>query len=321
MKFLVTGGSGLVGSSIKEYIKDDSNNEYLFLSSKDVNLINSEDVDMVFNKFKPDVVIHLASKVAGLYGNMNDNYGFLIDNLKLNMNILDNCRKYKVKKLINILSTCVFPDKNVTYPLTSDQILNGEPHASNEGYSYSKRLLFTGSKLLFNQKEALGNSDFSVVNIIPTNLYGNHDNYHLVNSHVIPGLIHKCYLAQNNNAEFVIKGTGSAKRQFLYSGDLAKIIMMFAKSDKLNGQFVSLIASTPYSTEISIKQLVQKIVNIFDFKGDVVYDRSYSDGQPAKTTDSNEIYKYFPDFEFTNIDNGLHKMIDYFKLNFENVRK
>jgi GDP-L-fucose synthase len=321
MKYLVTGGTGLVGSSIKECVKDDCDNEYLFLSSKDVNLINTEEVDVVFKNFHPDVVIHLASKVAGLYGNMNDNYGFLVDNLKLNTNILDNCKKYKVKKLINILSTCVFPDKNVTYPLTSDQILNGEPHTSNEGYSYSKRLLFTGSKLLFNQREFVGMSDLSIVNIIPTNLYGEYDNYHLINSHVIPGLIHKCYLAQNNNTDFVVKGSGSAKRQFLYSGDLAKVIVQFAKSDKFNGQFLSLIASTPVSSEISIKQLVDKIVNIFEFKGNVIYDTSFSDGQAAKTTDSNEVYKYFSDFEFTDIDNGLQKMIFHFKENFEKVRK
>jgi GDP-L-fucose synthase len=321
MKLLVTGGTGLVGSSIKEYVKDDNENTYKFLSSKDVNLINEGEVNALFNNFRPDVVIHLASRVAGLYGNMNDNYGFLVDNLKLNTNILENCKKYKVKKLINILSTCVFPDKNVTYPLTSDQILNGEPHSSNEGYSYSKRLLFTGSKLLFNQKESFDMPDFSVVNIIPTNLYGEHDNYHLVNSHVIPGLIHKCYLAKDNNTDLIIKGTGSAKRQFLYSGDLAKIILMFAYSDEYKGQFLSLVASVPSSHEISIKQVVEKIVKSFDFKGNVVYDTSYSDGQPAKTTDSSEVIKYFPNFKYTDIDHGLNWMIQYFKENFETVRK
>lgn len=321
MKILVTGGTGLVGSSIKEEVKDDVKNSYLFLSSKDVNLINENQVNTVFDNFRPDIVIHLASRVAGLYGNMNDNYGFLVDNIKLNTNILDNCKRYKVKKLINILSTCVFPDKNVKYPLTSDQILNGEPHPSNEGYSYSKRVLFTGSKLLFNQRESFDMPDFSVVNIIPTNLYGEHDNYHLINSHVIPGLIHKCYLSQRDEHNLIVKGSGSAKRQFLYSGDLAKIIMMFAKSEKYNGQFLSLIASVDRAHEISIKQVVEKIVNCFDFKGNVVYDVSFSDGQPAKTTDSNEVLLHFPDFKFTDIDTGLNKMVMHFKQNFETVRK
>lgn len=321
MKILVTGGTGLVGSSIKEYVKNDFANSYLFLSSRDVNLINENDVKTLFKDYRPDVVIHLASRVAGLYGNMNDNYGFLVDNLKINTNILDNCKRYKVKKLINILSTCVFPDKNVSYPLTSDQILNGEPHTSNEGYSYSKRVLFTGSKLLFNQRELFDMPDFSVVNIIPTNLYGEHDNYHLINSHVIPGLIHKCYLAQRDNYPLVIKGSGSAKRQFLYSGDLAKIIMSFAKSNKYDGQFLSLIASVNSTREISIKQVVEKIVKCFDFNGEIVYDTTFSDGQPAKTTDSNEVLKYFPDFKFTDIDTGLNNMIKFFKENFETIRK
>lgn len=310
MKVLVTGGSGLVGQSLQERVKDEN---WFFLSSKDCDLRNFQEVDILFEKFSPDIVIHLASRVAGLYGNMANNFDFLTDNVKINVHVLECCKKYRVKKLINILSTCVFPDKDVTYPLTSCQILNGKPHDSNAGYSYSKRILYSGAKILSEV------SDTQVVNLIPTNLYGENDNYDLESSHVIPGLIHKCYLAMKNNQKFEIRGSGSAKRQFLYASDLADVILKFVKSD--NSKYVESIVSCPENKEITISQLVDKIAEIFQFSGDIFYNTQYSDGQHNKTTDSSEILSQFPSLEFTDIDIGLRKTIKFFVENYEILRK
>lgn len=310
MKILVTGGSGLVGNAIKKLVKNED--EYLFLSSKSCDLRIKNQVESIFKDFLPDVVIHLANKVAGLYGNMNNNYLFLVENIEMNINVLEMCRKYKVKKLINILSTCVFPDKGVNYPLTSDQICNGEPHSSNYGYSYSKRILYNGGKLL-----SLSN-DIKVVNLIPVNLYGENDNYNLEMSHVIPGLIHKCYLSQKENKDLVIKGSGKALRQFLYAEDFANIIMHFVKTN-FNEKYIESIVSPSVEFEISIKTLVNKIVEIFQFKGNVIYDTSYSDGQYSKTADSSELQKYIH-YNFTNLDEGLTKTIQYFIENYEKLR-
>jgi GDP-L-fucose synthase len=321
MLVLVTGGSGLVGKSIQSLVKKselDKLDDYVFLSSSDCDLRKSNAVEEVFKKYKPDVVIHLASLVAGLYGNMDNNYQFLIDNVKINTNILECCNIFKVKRLVNILSTCVFPEQNehnnLVYPLTSNQILNGRPHPSNSGYAHSKRILHIGSKLLTNT------SDIEIVNLIPTNLYGKHDNYNLQKSHVIPGLIHKIYLAKQNQSNLIIKGTGSAKRQFVYVDDFSNIILHFV-SAKLDKRFNAMVVSPQKEEEISIKELVSHLVRIFEFKGKIIYDSDYPDGQDVKTADSNELLEYLPSFEFTHFDTGLHKTINYFIQNYDTVRK
>ena len=324
MKVIITGSSGLLGTSlfntIKKMINNNENqnaNEYYFLTSKDCDLTSAKMTEYVFEILAPEIVVHLASRVGGLYCNMSNNYSMLVDNIKINTNVLEACRKTNVKRLINILSTCVFPDSGISYPLTSDQILNGPPHTSNEGYAYSKRILLTGSELLSKS------SGIEVINIIPTNLYGESDNYNLQNSHCIPGIIHKLYLAKNSNSPyFAVQGDGNQYRQFMYIGDLAKIIAKFIDYElKENQKFVTLIASTPQNTEISIKNLVKKIKNLIDYNGEIVYDSSYSGGQEKKTTDSNELLSFFPDFKFTLLDIGLEKTIKYFINNYNLIRK
>lgn len=313
MNILITGSSGLIGKSLQSLILDKINN-YIFLTSNDCDLRNLEDVNNIFKNYKPDIVIHLASKVAGLYGNMNNNYIFLMDNIKINSNILECCEKYKIKRLINILSTCIFPNDNIKYPLTSDQILNGKPHNSNSGYAYSKRFLYIGSELLTNY------SDIEIINLIPTNLYGKYDNYNLENSHVIPGLIHKIYLSKINNTELIIKGSGNAKRQFLYVDDLSKIILelMFKK---LESKFYSLVISPPVSDEITIKELINILCKKFNLINKIKYNISYSDGQLIKTSDYNELIQLLPNFKFTSLDNGLEKTINYFIEHYNIIRK
>ena len=323
-RVLVTGGSGLVGKAIEHIEKENKEVKWRYLSSKDADLTIESDVLREFDNYKPTIVIHLASKVAGLYGNIENNYSMLVENVKIHTNVVEACRKYKVSKLVNILSTCVFPDKDITYPLTSDQIMNGPPHPSNEGYAYSKRFLLTSSELL---SRATG---MEVVNITPTNLYGEYDNYHLQKSHVIPGLIHKCYLAKANGEAFVIKGSGKARRQFVYTKDFAKIILHFvnrtetsaADTSTTGGKVENIIVSPDKESEITIKELVECIAKGFDFKGEILYDSSYSDGQLSKTCDSTELLKSMKtDFEFTSIEKGLLSTIEYFVNNYDSVRK
>ena len=303
MKVLVTGSNGLLGKSLQKIVKNnDTNDTYYFLTRKDCNLIDSNEVYNTFEKIKPDVVVHLASMVGGVYENMNNNYNMFINNIRINTNIVDACNRYNVKKLINILSTCVFPDQNVTYPLTADQIHNGPPHGSNNGYAFSKRALHFGASLLKN---------ITVINIIPTNLYGEYDNYEIDKAHVIPALIHKTLLAKTNNTELKINGTGNALRQFLYVDDLSQIIYNNINENNISGDFM---ISPPEDHEISIRDLITKIVNIFDFKGPVVYDTTASDGQMKKTTVSNIEY------DFTDINTGLLNTIHFFKTHYNELR-
>ena len=347
---LVTGGSGLVGKAMQdlknhvcdtcgeyekicfdcelpsklcrnckgqldEYCICDTPKHFriIYLSSKECDLRDDASVDKVFQLYNPGIVVHLANRVGGLYMNMNNNYTILVDNLKINVNVLECCKKYKVKRLINILSTCVFP-ASCTLPLTSDQINNGPPHPSNEGYSISKRILHTGSELL--SKE----SDIEIVNLTPTNLYGTNDNYNLNDSHIIPALIHKTYLAKLNNTDLYIKGTGIACRQFVLASDFAKIIFKFIRL-KLDKSFNSVIVGPPKEDEITIKEVVNKLTEIFDFKGPINYDASCSDGMLKKTVSNQELDELLPNFSFTGLAEGLKLTAKYFVNNYESIRK
>jgi GDP-L-fucose synthase len=313
MKVLVTGGTGLVGSSIKELISTKNDNEYVFLSSKQTDLRDQVACENLFSNGNFDTVIHLASKVSGLYGNLSNNYKMLVDNIKINTNILECCEKYKVKRLINILSTCVFGN-DLKYPLTSDQMYDKKPDNSNEGYSYSKRMLDTGSKLLTKY------SNIEIVSLIPTNIYGPKDNFNLHDGHVLPALIHKCFIAKNNNKPLIIKGRGTSLRQFILSHDLGKIILHFVNC-KLEKKFNQLIVGPPVKDEITIKDLVNKIVKEFEFNGEVVYDCNFPEGQYKKTVDDSELLAYIPHFKFTSLDVALKKTIDYFIEHYNTVRK
>jgi GDP-L-fucose synthase len=310
---LVTGSSGLLGKSLQKITcqHDQKDLKFFFLTRSDCDLTDIHSVKAVFKTIQPDVVIHLASVVGGVYENMNNNYRLFLDNIRINTNIIDACNVFNVKKLINILSTCIFPDLNIKYPLTADQIHNGPPHFSNMGYAYSKRILHIGAGLLPNTQ---------VTNIIPTNLYGENDNYNIVKAHVIPALIHKTYLAKQNDTPLLISGSGNALRQFLYIDDLSNIIFNLVSPGSGSSQQYEkndLIICPPESHEISIKDLVNKIVNIFDFHGEIVYDTTQNDGQLKKTSQSDEL---FTDYNFTNINTGLINTINYFVKHYDTLR-
>lgn len=317
MTIIVTGGYGLVGHALQKCINDRADlSHFYFVSRSECDLRDSEAVNQLFTTLAPvEAVIHLASKVGGVYDNMNGNYTYLLDNTRINTNVVDACKRYNVKRLINILSTCIFPDVNITYPLTSDQLHCGLPHDSNIGYAYSKRILHVASELL----SKTGGTE--VVNLIPTNLYGEYDNYNLVSSHVIPGLIHKTWNAkQSSNAFLEIYGSGNAVRQFLYADDLARVILEFLDLS-LSDKHVTCIVSPPATSEISIKNLVKIICSIFNFTGTIKYNVEYSDGQLRKTASNTELQRYLPDFQFTPFVVGIENTIDFFIKNYEVVRK
>ena len=200
MKILVTGGTGLVGNGIQQ-IQNNYTHQFVFLGSKDCDLLNLDNVKQLFEKEKPDCVIHLAACVGGLFKNMNYKVDMYEKNTLINCNILKCCHDYKVKKVVSCLSTCIFPDKT-TYPINEEMLHEGPPHSSNYAYAYAKRMLDVQSKTY---QEQYGDN---FICVIPTNIYGEHDNYSLQDGHVIPALIHKCYLAKQRKEPFTVCGTG-----------------------------------------------------------------------------------------------------------------
>ena len=298
-KILITGGTGLVGSTI---------NGDIHLGSADGDLRDMSVVNNIFEKYKPTHVVHCAAKVGGVYGNMIAKGEFYFDNVMMNTNILEACRIHNVKKLVSLLSTCIFPDK-IEYPLTENKIHLGEPHWSNYGYAYSKRMLDVQAKVYRDQYGV----DF--VSVVPTNIYGPNDNFNLKTSHVVPALIHKCYLAKKNNTDLEIWGSGNPLREFIYSKDIGRLIDW-----SLNNYSDSepLILST--SNEISIKKLVGLIVDAMDFNGNVIFDDKKPDGQFRKPADNSKLMNLIPNFKFTPIEEGIQDTVDWFIENFKEAR-
>jgi GDP-L-fucose synthase len=300
MSLLVTGGTGLVGSVINGDIK---------LSTKDVDLRDFKSTLNLFKHFKPKKVIHCAARVGGLGGNMNYKGEYFYDNMMMNLNVLEASRRVGVKKVVSFMSTCVFPD-DVEYPLTEKKIHLGEPHHSNYPYAYAKRMVDIQSRAY---KEQYG---LNYVSVIPTNIYGPNDNFDLHQGHVMPMLIHKCYLAKKNGTDLNVWGTGNALREFIYSEDIARLTEWVLN----NYEEDEPIIFSP-SQEITIRYMVDLIVENLNFKGNVVFDTEKPEGQFRKPSDNSKLKSYLPGFEFTSVEDGIKKTVDWFVNNYENVRK
>jgi GDP-L-fucose synthase len=301
-KILVTGGYGLVGSEFKS-------DEYYRLSSKETDLRIGKDVDLLLSENKFDGVIHCAGKVGGIAANMNYKGEYFYENVMINTNIIESSRKNNIKNLVSFLSTCVFPDQ-VEYPLTENKIHLGPPHFSNDAYAYAKRM---ADIQIRSYKEQY---DLNYKSVIPSNIYGPNDNYSIANGHVLPSLIHKCYLARENKTPLTIWGSGKPLREFIFSKDVAKLTEWVLYNYNENEP---IILST--SEEISIGDVVDMIVEIMNFKGEIIFDSSKPDGQFRKPSDNSKIKNYLPDFKFTPLYEGLKETIEYFEKNYTIIRK
>lgn len=301
-KILVTGGYGLVGSEFKS-------DEYYRLSSKETDLRIGKDVDLLLSENKFDGVIHCAGKVGGIAANMNYKGEYFYENVMINTNIIESSRKNNIKNLVAFLSTCVFPDQ-VEYPLTENKIHLGPPHFSNDAYAYAKRMADIQIRAYKEQY------DLNYKSVIPSNIYGPNDNYSITNGHVLPSLIHKCYLARENKTPLTIWGSGKPLREFIFSKDITKLTEWVLYNYNENEP---IILST--SEEISIGEVVDMIVEIMNFKGEIIFDSSKPDGQFRKPSDNSKIKNYLPNFKFTSIYEGLKETIEYFEKNYTIIRK
>jgi len=273
---LITGGSGMVGNAIKSISDSYSEYQFIYISSKEYDLTNFNSTEKMFLDYKPEYVIHLAACVGGLYKNMTQKIEMLEKNLQINFNVVKCSYLHKVKKMIACLSTCIFPDKT-SYPIDENMLHNGPPHNSNDAYAYAKRMLEIQCRMY---RE---NSGCDFVCVIPTNIYGKYDNYSLEDGHVLPALIHKCFLAKQNGEDFIVKGSGKPLRQFIYSEDLAKLIMNILFIDPKIDSIDNIILSVPEKDEVSIENVARIIAKCFNYEHRIKFDNKYSDGQFKKT--------------------------------------
>ncbi|KIP05458.1 hypothetical protein PHLGIDRAFT_128887 [Phlebiopsis gigantea 11061_1 CR5-6] len=316
---LVTGGTGLVGRAIQYVIETEPEGsrfgkkpgeKWVFASSSEADLRDIKETQKLFEKYKPTHVIHLAALVGGLFANMKYKATFLRDNTLINDNVLHTSHTAGTKKLVSCLSTCVFPDK-VTYPLDETKIHEGLPHHSNFGYAHAKRMVDVANHAY---KDQYGSNFTSA---IPTNVFGQYDNYDLETAHVIPALIHKCYLAKKNGTPFVVGGTGKPLRQFIYSRDLAKLfIWQLREYDDVE----PVILSVGEDEEVSIKQVADAIVKAVGFVGEYAFDATKADGQFRKPASNKKLLGLIGDFQFTPFDQALDESVQWFLQNYDTAR-
>jgi len=309
---LVTGGSGLVGRAVQAMsaIDTQAGERWIFVGSKDGDLRSMDATKAMFAKHRPTHVLHLAAFVGGLFRNLKYKVDFYRDNVQMNDNVMECCREYNCK-LVSCLSTCIFPDKT-SYPIDETMIHNGPPHKSNEGYAYAKRMLDVMNRCYLDQHGC------KFTSVVPTNIYGPHDNFNIQDGHVIPGLIHKCYIAKNTGGDFHIWGSGTPLRQFIYSDDLARLMIWTLRD---YAEVEPIILSVGEADEVSIKDVALMIVDAMGFTGNVVFDTDKPDGQYKKTACNDKLMKLKPDFQFTPMKEGIQKAVDWFVANYDTARK
>jgi len=306
MKVLVTGSNGLLGSALKKILGEN----HIYHTKKDADLTNLDETIKFFDhcvkKYSIDTVIHCAALVGGVKANSENNEKFFYQNYLINSNVLKVCYELKIKNFVNVLSTCIFPDKEIIYPLTPSQIDMGRHHDSNYGYSYAKRLSGYETKIFRNL------SNLNWISVVPNNLYGPNDNFNLESSHLIPGMIHRAYLSKLKNENFTIWGDGTPLRQFVFSEDLAKLIIWCLENWK-SDDYCMLVNPK----EVSVLEIAEIITKKFGIDKDkIIFDKSKPSGQFRKPAISDVEW-----YDFVKLSSGIEHTIDWFIKNYNNARK
>ena len=280
--------------------------EFTFACSADADLRDLHATRNLFRKVNPHWVIHLAARVGGVFANIEHNLEFFEDNLAINRNIVTLCHEWKIQRAVFCLSTCIFP-ASVLLPMVEEHLHGGPPHTSNEGYAYAKRMLECQVRYY---RETFGYSRWMCVS--PTNVYGPFDNFHHFNSHVLPSLIRQCVERVNTKAPtWVVCGTGTPRRQFIYSMDLARIILQLIRNEQAMANH--LICADSLNSEISISELAIMVADALGFTGSIVFDTSKTDGISRKTVANHLLLRTIPNIQFTPLAVGIAETCDWFQ--------
>jgi GDP-L-fucose synthase len=276
-KVFVAGHKGLVGSALVRNLEKKGYTNLILKSREELDLTSSEQVSQFFEEEKPDWVFLAAAKVGGIYANNTYPVDFLLENLKIQNNIIESCYKNSTEKLLFLGSSCIYP-KFAPQPLKEEYLLTSELEPTNEPYALAK---ITGIKLCAAYNKQYGTNYISVM---PCNLYGVNDNYHPENAHVIPMLMRRFHEAKEQNLEKVtVWGTGTPMREFMCSDDLAQacLYLMENKSASEIGEFINVGAGT----DVTIRELAELIKETVGFKGALEFDTTKPDGTPKKLLD------------------------------------
>ena len=279
MNILIFGSNGLVGSSLVRKFQLQHKEINLITSTRnDTDLFSLEQTKKKINDSKPDIVIIAAAKVGGIYANNTQRFNFIIDNLKISMNVFESLVEYNDTKIINIGSSCIYP-LSADNPINENSLMSGKLEPTNSPYSMAKLTSLEISKTM---RDQFGHK---ILNLMPTNLYGPNDKFEEFNSHVIPGLIFKMHRAKiNKSKEVEIWGSGKPLREFMHVDDLSSAIEFLIRNDISND-----ILNVGSNEVVSIKELSKLIQKVIGFKGNLVFNQEYPDGNPKKLLDSTQI--------------------------------
>jgi GDP-L-fucose synthase len=301
-RVVVTGGCGFLGSYVNEKLRKFPLEELVLPRSRDYDLREAAAIERLLAEARPHVVIHLAANVGGIGANRARPAEFFYDNLMMGVPLLHASWKAGVEKFVAVGTVCAYP-KFTPIPFREDDLWNGYPEETNAPYGLAKKMLLIAAQTYRLQY------GFNSIYLLPANLYGPRDNIDLQTSHVIPALIRKCVEAREQGRdELVVWGTGSPTREFLYAGDCADGILL--ASERYQGEEPVNLGT---SCEISIKDLVTRIVGLTGFQGRVIWDASQPDGQPRRCIDTSRAKSLFGFEASTSMEEGLAETVRWFE--------
>ena len=294
MKYiLVTGGTGLVGRYLKQMLP-----EAKYVSSKDYNLLDMQEVKRMFADIKPKKVIHLAAKVGGVHHNIEEPVKYFEENILMNTFVLKESFANNIENFLGILSSCIYPDKIKKYPIKESELLNGAPHRDLFSYSYAKRCMAIHIDM-YNKKF---NTKYNY--LIPCNLYGEFDKFHEIQGHFVGALIQKIINAKKNNEKFIkLFGDGTPYRQFMHARDTAKIIKTVIEKN------ISESFNVATEENYTVKKIVEIALEACDAKDlKIEFDKTKPNGQLRKDIEISKMKKLLPDFKPILLKDGIKKI-------------
>jgi GDP-L-fucose synthase len=300
-RVVVTGGAGFLGGYIVKGLRERGCKNILVPKIEDYDLVNMTDIVRMYDNMRPDIVIHLAAVVGGIGANREHPGEFFYKNLMMGVQLIEQGRIRNIEKFVAIGTICAYP-KFVPVPFKEENLWNGYPEETNAPYGLAKKMLLVQSQAY---RAEYG---FNSIFLLPVNLYGPGDNFDPKSSHVIPALIKKCVDAIESGDDHIdCWGTGTPSREFIYVADAAEGILL--ATEHYNGVEPVNIGA---GFEITIKELVEKIVKIMGFKGEIRWDSSKPDGQPRRRLDVSKAKKYFGFEAKTSFEEGLKATIDWY---------
>ena len=308
----IAGNNGMVGSAISRLLKKRNYKNLLTPSRDQLDLLNFDSVEKWFKEHKPNLVILAAAKVGGIHANSKYPADFILENLKIQTNVIENAWKFNSKRFLFLGSSCIYP-KFSEQPIKEEYLLRGALETTNEPYAIAK---IAGIKLCSALKKQYG---FDAISLMPTNLYGPGDNYHEKNSHVMPALIKKIYDAKRfGNPHVMCWGSGNPKREFLHVDDLADAAIFVLENVSSDNKLLRDenldyhgILNVGTGKDISIKELANKICFEQNFNGLIKWEAEKPDGTPKKLLDISKIKELGWEAKIT-LDEGIKNTIKSF---------